>query len=155
MPPRGIEIGELVIASLTPTLAHEPLAVGIGGHVGGVDSHVRTHLRKGLVKRSGHPVEAGVEQRLEGAELRPEAIAGVDARDAALASEGSLKRRVLGDEGHGAGPGRDGVDRLGEGHTDHGSKRVAGAAGPAGLLKLGYEPPDLGRVEESCKLGRR
>jgi len=90
MPPRGIGIGELVITSLTPALAHEPLAVRIGRKVRPVDGEVAPVVRKLDVKRGGHPREAGVEQRLVGAELRREAVAGVDARRLTLAPEGGL-----------------------------------------------------------------
>ena len=46
---------------------------------------------------------------------------------------------MLGDERHKASPRRNGVDRLGERHPNHGTKRVAGTASPACRLKLGDE----------------
>jgi hypothetical protein len=109
------------------------------------------------VKRSGYTIQAGVEQRLEPPQLRPEAVAG-PLRGNVLsggAPEREAKGSVLAHERDGAGPRRDGVHRLGERHADHGTERVAGAAGPARGLKLGDEPTDLGGVEESYKLGGR
>jgi len=49
------------------------------------------------VEGSGHTREAGVEQRLVGAELRGEAVAGVDARRLSLAAERGLECGVLAD----------------------------------------------------------
>lgn len=96
--------------------------------------------------------DALLEQRIELPKLLREAVAGIDARDTA---EGCLQFGVLADEGDGASPSRDRVERLGERHPDHRPDRIAGATRPAGLLKLSYEPPNLGRVEKSCKLGGR
>lgn len=97
--------------------------------------------------------DAGVKQFRVRAELRGEAVAGE--HGGSFAADGLAKRGVLAHERHRASPRRDAVKALGERHADHRAERVAGASRPPRLVKLGDQPPDLGRVEESCKLGRR
>jgi hypothetical protein len=55
---------------------------------------------------------------------------------------------MLGDQGDGAGPRRERVERLRQGHADHRADRVAGPTGPAGRLKLGDKPADLRAAEQ-------
>jgi len=97
--------------------------------------------------------DALVEQMRVGAELRGEAVGGVDGR--ALPADGLAERVVLADQGDRAGPRRDRVEGLGERDADHRPERVAGAARPTGVLKLSDEPLDLRRVEDSCERARR
>jgi hypothetical protein len=52
-------------------------------------------------------------------------------------------------ERHRPRPGRDRVQRLRQGHADHGPEQVAGSAGPAGRLKSGDEVRYFGRVEDA------
>jgi hypothetical protein len=100
-----------------------------------------------------HAGDAVLEQVGVGPELRGEAVGGVDGR--ALAADGLAESRVLAHEGNGASPRRGAIERLGERHPDPRSEGVAGAASPSRLVELGDQRPDLGGVEESCKLGRR
>jgi len=148
VPPGGIHVG--VPLPLRTVLREVALPVRVGGHVRGVDGEVGPVLGTLGVEGGGDAGDAGVEQVAVGAELRAEAVASVHARDGA--ADGLSERGVLGDERHGAGPLRHRVHALGESHTDHRSERVAGAAGPAGGLKLVYEPPDFGGVEECSDL---
>jgi hypothetical protein len=142
--------------ALRAALVEIPLAVGVGRHVAGVDSDRVAKVGHLLVQGDGHPVKAGVQQRLERPQLGREAVAGVDTRDAGNVgtSEGGAEGGVLADQGDGAGPGRQGVEALGEGHADHGADRVAGSARPAGRLKLSDKLVDLGTVEQARDLYR-
>jgi len=96
-----------------------------------------------LVQGDGHAVKAGVQQRLEGAELGGEAVAGIDARNLAATGNSRSEGGVFANECNGPGPGRDCVDRLAERHADHRPDRIAGAAGPASLLKFGHKLADF------------
>jgi dTDP-4-amino-4,6-dideoxygalactose transaminase len=69
-PQRGVRIGELGVCALAATLGDEPLAVGVGGHVGAVDGDVAAKFGKLRVQARGHAVEAAVEHVAVGAELR-------------------------------------------------------------------------------------
>jgi hypothetical protein len=74
-------------------------------------------------------------------ELRGEAVAGIDGRGAA---DRVGERFMLSDQGDGARPGRDRVERLREAGSDEGADWVALPAGPAERVKLGDQRVDLG-----------
>lgn len=61
---------------------------------------------------------------------------------------------MLADQGNGARPRWQGVERLGERHADHRANRVARAAGPAGGLQLSHKLGDLRAVEQPGDLYR-
>jgi hypothetical protein len=98
VPPGGVGIGELGVGTLAATLAHEPLAVGVGGHVGAVDGDVAAKLGKLRVQAGGHAVKAPVEHVAVEAELGREAVAGVDGWDRGTLGDGGAQGRVLTDE---------------------------------------------------------
>jgi hypothetical protein len=102
----------------------------------------------------GHAIQAGIQQRLERPELGGKAVAGVHARHAGnvRAAKRHAKCGVLADQGHGARPGRQRVDVLGERHADHRADRVAGTAGPAGSFQLVHELGDLRAVQQASDL---
>jgi hypothetical protein len=108
------------------------------------------------MQAGGHPVKAGVQQRLERPQLGGEAVAGMHAGHIGRlrATKGGAEGGVLGDQGDGAGPGRQRVEALGQGHADHGADRVAGPSRPAGRRKLAHELSDLGAVEQRRDLYR-
>jgi site-specific recombinase XerD len=110
--------------------------------------------RQLLPQPCDHAVDAALDHRPVVAELFGEAAGGVHGRWVALAAERPLKRPMLADEGDRLRPGRDRVQALAECQPDHRADRVAGAARPARSLKLLDQPPDLGRIQESCQLGR-
>jgi hypothetical protein len=141
MAPRSIRIGELIIGTLMPTLGSESLTVREGGQVGSVDGHLPAHVGMRGAQAIQHATDAGVQLVAVDAELRGEAVAGIDARSA---SECVLQRGMLGDERGGAALRRDRVQRLHQRHADHCADRIARASGPARLLKIGNKPTYLG-----------
>src|SRR5205085_2302001 len=80
------------------------------------------------------------------AQLRGEAVAGVDAR---CASERVLQRPMLGDQRGRPAPRRDRVKRLHEARAHERAGAVALAARPANRLKLGAKSGNLGRSPEA------
>jgi len=70
------------------------------------------------------------------------------------AADGSPQGGVLGDQGDGAGPGRQGVERLRQRHADHHANRVAGSARPAGRHQLNHKLGDLRAAKQHRKLYR-
>ena len=151
--PARVRVG--VALALGAVLREVALTVRVDGQVGSVDGEVAAELGLLGAEPIQDPRDAGVEQIGVGAELRREAVASPMARRFARASDCLSQRVMLADQGDGAGPRRDAVDRLGERHAHHRAERVAGTAGPPRLLKLSDESPDLRGVEESCNLGRR
>jgi hypothetical protein len=103
-------------------------AVPEGGQVGGIDGHVAAKFGKLGAQRSRHATDAGVEPVAVGAELRGEAVAGVDARSAA---QRGLQRGMLGDERVRAAARRNRVSRP---RTTTG---LASFARPSGLHPVG------------------
>src|SRR5215207_10191281 len=100
---------------------------------------VAAKLGKLSVQRAGHAVDAARQYVAVGAELRGEAIAGVDGRDGGRTGDGGAQGMMLFDQRDRASPRRNGVDRLGQRHTDHRVDRVPGTPRPARRLKLGDE----------------
>jgi hypothetical protein len=149
-------IGVAVGLALGATLVEIPLAVGVGRHVAGVDGDRGAKVGHLLVQGGGHPVKAGVQQRLERPQLDGEAVAGMHARHAGNvgAAQGGAEGGVLADQGDGTGPSRQGVEALGQRHADHGADRVAGPTRPAGRRKLVHKLGDLGAVKQRRKLYR-
>jgi hypothetical protein len=145
--PGGVRVA--VALALGAALVEVLLAVGVGGQVGGVDGDGFAQLGELLVQRRSYAVNAGVQQRLEPAELGGEAVAGMHARHAGHigAADGGAQGVVLADQSDGAGPGRQGVERLGQGHADHGAEWVAGPPRPAGRREFGHELGDLRAFE--------
>jgi hypothetical protein len=64
VPPGGVGVAVLPWRTFTPTLAYEPLPVGIGGHVRGVDGYVLANVGNLLLDALDHGGDAGVEQVL-------------------------------------------------------------------------------------------
>jgi hypothetical protein len=62
------------------TLGNVPLAIGEGGHIGGVDSYVSAHGRVLCSKGRRTRIETRSERGFVLAELAREALAGPDAR---------------------------------------------------------------------------
>jgi hypothetical protein len=111
--PGGVGVAESF--ALASALGDEALAVRVGGHVAAVDGDVNASTGKLASHGCGETVEAGVQERLVGAELRGEAVAGVDGRRSA---ESALQRRVVCDQRGGAAPCRDLVEALDEACSD-------------------------------------
>jgi hypothetical protein len=150
--PSGVRVA--VGLALRPALVQVPLAVGVSGQVAGVNGDGLAQLGKLLVQGGGHAVNAGVQQRLEPAQLGREAVAGMHTRHACRvgAAEGGTEGVMLADQCNGARLGRRGVERLRQRHADHRADRVAGPARPAGGRKLSHEGVDLRAVEQHRKL---
>jgi hypothetical protein len=145
--PGGVGVG--VVLALRAALVDVPLPVAVGRQVAGVDGDGGdggAQFGDLLVQRGGHAVKAGVQQRPELLQLGGEPVAGMHARDAGnvRAAKGHAQGGVLADQGDGARPGRQGVEVLGQGHTDHRTDRVAGTTGPAGRFQLGHKLANLG-----------
>jgi hypothetical protein len=64
------------------------------------------------------------------------------------------QRGVLGDQSHGAGPGRQRVDGLDQGEPEQCPDRIARATHPAGRFKLGDQPGYLRAVQQCGDLLR-
>jgi len=79
------------------------------------------------------------------AELGGEAVTRPLRRSAA---DGVAERGVLRDQARGARPGWQAVNRLDQGCADQHGRAEAGAAGPAQFVKIRYELPDLGEIEQ-------
>jgi hypothetical protein len=141
-----------LIRALAAVLRHEALPVGVRGKVRSVDGDALAHAGVRLAQPVQHGDDAGVQQRLVGAQLRREAVARPLAWRGVLAAQRGPQRGVLSDKPCGARPRRDRVHALSQRHADHCADRVARSAGPAGRLKLADQPRNLRRVEQSCKL---
>ena len=77
--------------------------------------------------------------------LRGESVAGVQARGR---TQDGPQGGVVSHQGHGPGPGRQGVEGLDQSHADHRPDGVAGSPGPAGGFQVGDQAPDLRGVQQ-------
>ncbi len=130
--PRGVRVG--VAFALRPVLGEEPLAVRVGGHVGGVDRDVPAIVGQLGTEGRAHGGKACVERGFVRPELRREAVAGIDGR---CVSEGVTERGVLGDQRGRPAPRRDRVDGLHEARADQRTRPVPLPACPAERVKIG------------------
>src|SRR6266487_1534584 len=110
--PRSRPVG--VGLALGAALVEVALAVAVGRQVAAVDGGRLAQLRELLVRGGGHAVHAGVQERLEPAQLGGEAVAGMHARDASRvgAAERGTQGGMLSDQSDGAGPRRQRVEAL-------------------------------------------
>jgi hypothetical protein len=106
------------MGSFVATLGDEPLAIGVGREVAGVDGDVLAQVGSLLLDALDHGGDAGVEQMPVLPELRGKALTGVDAR-AVPGADRSKQSGVLTDQRHRARPGRDRVEGLGERNAYH------------------------------------
>ena len=119
--------------ALRAVLGQEPLAVSVGGHVRGVDSHVAAHVGKLDAQGRGDPGEAGVKERLVLAEFGGEAVEGVDAR---RGSEGFPQRGVVSDQRGRAAPPWDPIQAFGQTGAHARASTKPAPTRPAKVLKL-------------------
>src|SRR5690348_17266420 len=103
----GVAVGLPLRASVVEVL----LAVAVGGHVAGVDSHLSSHVRVVLAQRSGERVEAAREDFPLCAELASEPVAGPMRWSA---TESRFESGMLRDQVGYARPRRQGIEGLDE-----------------------------------------
>jgi hypothetical protein len=149
VPPRSVRVG--VRLTFRSILGLEALPIGIGGHIGGVDRHIPSKHRIGLLQCADHVGDAPLKDGRVLAQLRCEAVARPMRRNLPTWRDQGHQRCVLFDERHGARPCGDRVHGLRQRHADQGSKRIARTACRTSRLKPFYKPANLGRFKDACK----
>src|SRR5438105_3842500 len=129
--PRGVRVG--VRLSLRPAVVDVPLAVGVGGHVRGVNRNLIAHVRVVVAEARGERVDASGDPVAFFAELRGEAVAGPMRGSAA---EGGREARMFRDQVSYARPRRKRVQRLDETRAEHRPAAVPTATRPTKRIKL-------------------
>lgn len=144
VPPCGVRVA--VAIPERPVLVDTFHAVCVGGHVASVDCDVSPQARKRGLEGADHTVKTLRQNDAVLPQLGGEAVAGPEARAAA---QGFLQALVVADEGVGACPGRDVVERLDQARSNEDTSAVTFPPCPGEGIQLGDELGDFGAVEQS------